>query len=116
MKSAATHGNADSIITSENSPRYYDHVSAALGASPQELDKFYRFFRAAGMDHCAGGAGVWQLGQDAEAAEGVARDPQRNVLLRMEDWVENGNAPETITGTKFVNVSPSYASLVSYMR
>lgn len=32
---------------------------------------------------------------------------QNNVLLRMVDWVENGNAPETITGTKFVNDTPA---------
>jgi hypothetical protein len=32
-------------------------------------------------------------------------DQQNNVLLRIVDWVENGNPPETVTGTKFVNVS-----------
>lgn len=101
------HGNADSIITSTNSPRYYDHVSATMDAPSSELDEFYRFFVVSGMDHCAGGAGAWQIGQSAASAEGVKKDPQHNVLLRMIDWVENGNAPETVTGTKFVNVSCS---------
>lgn len=101
------HGNADAIITSENSPRYYDHVSATMGASASELDQFYRFFIVSGMGHCSGGDGAWELGQSPEAAMGTARDPQNNVLARMIDWVENGNAPETITGTKFVNVSGS---------
>ncbi|KAH9204788.1 hypothetical protein DL95DRAFT_494557 [Leptodontidium sp. 2 PMI_412] len=30
-------------------------------------------------------------------------DTQNNVLLRVVDWVENGNAPETVTGTRFVD-------------
>jgi len=37
----------------------------------------------------------------------TSTDPQNNVLMRMVDWVENGNAPETITGMKYVNVSCS---------
>ena len=106
------HGNADSIITSTNSPRYYGHVSATMGAPPSELDEFYRFFTIAGMDHCSGGEGAWQIGQSSEATEGVKRDPQNNILLRMIDWVENGNAPETITGTKFVNVGLLLLALI----
>ena len=106
------HGNADSIITSENSPRYYGHVSATMSAPPQELDDFYRYFPVGGMDHCAGGVGAWVLGQSSLTAPGRARDSQHNVLLRVVDWVENGNAPETITGTKFVNVS----ELVNFLR
>jgi feruloyl esterase len=99
------HGLQDSIITSENSPRYYDHVSEKMGMPPSELDDFYRFFRISGMDHCAGGPGAWQIGQTSLGAANVTQDPQHNILLRMVDWVENGNAPETVTGTKFVNVS-----------
>lgn len=97
------HGQADSIITSTNSPRYYDHISSTMGLAPSELDDFYRFFRISGMDHCSGGVGAWQIGQTAQGA--TTEDPQRNVLLRMVDWVENGEAPETVTGVKFVNVS-----------
>jgi hypothetical protein len=38
-------------------------------------------------------------------AETTTLDPQNNVLMRMVEWVENGNAPETVTGTKYVNVT-----------
>lgn len=98
------HGQADSIITSTNSPRYYDHVSETMGLSPSELDDFYRFFRISGMDHCSGGVGAWQIGQTTLGATSML-DPQHNILLRMVDWVENGAAPETVTGVKYVNVS-----------
>ncbi|KAK3674330.1 Feruloyl esterase [Recurvomyces mirabilis] len=97
------HGQADSIITSTNSPRYYGHVSETMGLPTKDLDAFYRFFRIGGMDHCAGGVGAWEIGQTSAGAAGVEAVPQNNVLLRMVDWVEKGNAPETVTGTKFVN-------------
>ena len=71
----------------------------------RDLDDFYRFFRISGMGHCSGGVGAWQIGQNGQSVAGVTQDPQHNVLLRMVDWVENGNAPDTVTGTKFVNVS-----------
>jgi feruloyl esterase len=53
--------------------------------------------------HCFGGDGAYDIGQ--QGADVSTLDPQNNVLLRMVDWVENGNAPETVTGTKYVNVS-----------
>lgn len=37
------------------------------------------------------------------AMEVTNLDPQNNILTRIVDWVENGNAPETITGTKYIN-------------
>ncbi|KAJ9618300.1 tannase protein [Taxawa tesnikishii (nom. ined.)] len=71
----------------------------------RDLDQFYRFFRIAGMDHCSGGLGAWQIGQNGESVLGVQQDAQHNILLRMVDWVEKGDAyaPETVTGTKFIN-------------
>lgn len=97
------HGQADAIISSSNSPRYYEHVVTTMGAAPGELDDFYRFFRVAGMGHCSGGNGAWHIGQDA----GGETDPQKNILMRLVEWVEKGNeaAPETLTGTKFIDVS-----------
>ncbi|KAK5692005.1 Feruloyl esterase [Elasticomyces elasticus] len=101
------HGQADSIITSTNSPRYYDHVSTTMGLPPKDLDEFYRFFRISGMDHCSGGVGAWQIGQNFASTANLTEDAQNNVLLRMIDWVESGEAPETVTGTKFVNDTAS---------
>lgn len=34
-------------------------------------------------------------------------DPRSNVPLAMVDWIENGKAPEMITGVKYVNDTPS---------
>lgn len=43
------HGQADYIISSDNSPRYYEHVSRTMGLPSSGLDDFYRFFRISGM-------------------------------------------------------------------
>lgn len=94
------HGLMDAIISSENSARYYNHVAKTMGKTPKELDSFYRYFRISGLGHCSGGDGAWNIGQGASAA---SLDPQQNVLMAMVRWVEEGVAPDTITGTKFVN-------------
>jgi feruloyl esterase len=99
------HGQTDGVITSDNSPRYYNHVSNTMQLRSSELDEFYRFFRVSGMNHCSGGVGAWGIGQNAALVKGAEQTPQNNVLLRIVDWVENGNAPETVTGYKYINVS-----------
>jgi feruloyl esterase len=99
------HGLADPIITSDNSPRYYNHVSNTMQLPSSDLDAFYRFFRVSGMGHCSGGDGAWGIGQNAALLNGTEQTAQNNVLLRIVDWVENGNAPESLTGYKYINVS-----------
>lgn len=61
----------------------------------------HRLIKPAG--HCGGGVGAHMIGQTG--AETTTLDPQNNVLMRMVEWVENGNAPETVTGTKYINVT-----------
>jgi hypothetical protein len=56
------------------------------------------------MNHCNGGPGAWVFGQGGNApAAGIPFDAEHNVLAALVDWVENGKAPTTITGTKFVD-------------
>jgi feruloyl esterase len=96
------HGTQDTYISSFNSERYYNYVSRTMNLSSGDLDSFYRYFRIGGMGHCLGGPGAWELGQ-GNGALATNNTPQQNILLRLVDWVENGQAPETVTGTKFVN-------------
>ncbi|KAH3911502.1 carboxylic ester hydrolase [Parastagonospora nodorum] len=95
------HGAADMIISYDNSPRYYEHVSSTMGLSPSELDDFYRFFTVSGTGHCSGGSGAHAIGQASDELKSL--DPKENILMALVDWVENGNAPESLVGTKFVN-------------
>lgn len=95
------HGLQDQIITSENSIRYYNHVSRTMDLPSDEIDQFYRFFRISGMAHCSGGTGANFIGNSNDTA--ASRDPHGNVLSAIVRWVEDGIAPETIRGTKYAN-------------
>jgi feruloyl esterase len=56
------------------------------------------------MFHCNSRPGAWVIGQGGGAsAEGITFDAEHNVLAAMVRWVEDGIAPETIGGTKFVD-------------
>ncbi|KAJ4336556.1 Feruloyl esterase [Ascochyta clinopodiicola] len=95
------HGQMDAIISSANSPRYYDYVRDTMGLSSDELDSFYRFFTVSGTGHCGGGDGAHVIGQATD--EVSTYDPKENILMAIVDWVEKDNAPETLIGTKYVN-------------
>lgn len=99
------HGLQDNQITSFNSPRFYEHLSDGMSYTPEQMDEFIRFFRISGMFHCNSGPGAWVVGQQGGSAAQGAFDRESNVLAALVDWVEQGVAPETITGTKFVNDS-----------
>ncbi|KAG7108821.1 feruloyl esterase B-1 like protein [Verticillium longisporum] len=86
------HGLVDGIITSANSPRYYEHVSQTMRLSPFELDKFYRFFRVSGMAHCFGGPGASNIGNGGFTPPASLK-PEENVFMAMVQWVEKGIAP-----------------------
>ena len=97
------HGQQDQQITSFQSARLYNHLARGMSASSSDLDSFYRFFRISGMGHCIGGPGAWAFGQYGGAPNtGLAFEPEGNVLSAIVEWVENGRAPETVLGTKFV--------------
>lgn len=99
------HGTSDFIISSDNSARYYNHVSSTMGLPPKKLDEFYRYFHVSGTGHCSGGDGAHAIGQQLGEINGY--DPEHNVLMALVQWVEKGKAPETLIGTKFVNDTAS---------
>ena len=52
-----------------------------------------------------GGPGAANIGN--QRANTASLDPEENVLMAMVRWVEEGVAPDTITGTAFKNATPS---------
>ncbi|THU77519.1 putative feruloyl esterase B-2 [Dendrothele bispora CBS 962.96] len=100
------HGQADGLVSSRNSERYYHRVEATMGLDNVELDEFFRFFRISGMGHCSTGVGAWEVGQNLAGAGDISDlnlDPGSNILTALVRWVEEGVAPEDVLGTKFVN-------------
>jgi feruloyl esterase len=103
------HGQADPLISSLNSARYYEHVRQTMAMQPEQLDRFYRYFQISGMGHC--GSGAHMLGQsDRPLPHGLSvmnerftDNPDGNILSAIVRWVEEGIPPETLLGVKYVN-------------
>jgi feruloyl esterase len=91
------HGWADDMVPAETSTDYHNAVVARLGRS--KVDHFYRLFMVPGMAHCGGGAGADVLLRSS-AHPGVKLDPDHDVLVAMQRWVEHGQAPHRLIASK----------------
>jgi feruloyl esterase len=91
------HGWNDPAIPGLSSVKYYDGVVGTMGKS--ETDASVRLYMVPGMLHCGGGPGATDFGQEGPS---IRRDAQHDVFSALEQWVEAGKAPGTLTATKFV--------------
>ena len=89
------HGWNDSGISPLNTINYYESVQNKMGK--QEADSFLRLYMVPGMQHCGGGPGPDVFGQMGFS---TSDDPQHNIYLALEQWVEKGSAPSTVIATK----------------
>jgi len=80
------HGWSDQLIPPQSSVNYYKSVLDALGGAGKVRDS-YRLFMAPGVAHCAGGDGPSNF----------------DMLTALEQWVENGKAPDQITASHVTN-------------
>jgi Tannase and feruloyl esterase len=88
------HGWSDAAIAPVNTVDYYNQVVAALGA--RDTQRFVRLFMVPGMQHCGGGPGPNAFGQGSVGSD----DPEHNITMALERWVQTGTAPSKIIATK----------------
>ncbi len=69
----------DNLIPPQNSVNYYNRVADTLGGASKVNDS-YRLFMVPGMAHCRGGDGTDRF----------------DVIGALEQWVEQGKAPDSI--------------------
>jgi feruloyl esterase len=107
------HGWNDPAISALNTIAYYDQVIATLGR--QTTDSFVRLYMVPGMQHCFGGLGPDSFG---ESGTTVPHDPEHDIQLALEQWVEQGTAPSTIIATKYAGdeMEPPGKAAVKMMR
>jgi feruloyl esterase len=97
------HGLADQLIPPQGSINYYERVSSMMGGLA-ETRKFFRHFEIPGMAHCGGNG-------SATGVEGVSPPPNpplpapRQLYQVLTDWVEKGEAPESIVVSNADNTS-----------
>ena len=70
--------------------------------SADKTEAFYRAFLVPGLYHCSGGPGPIAFGTGGQAPAGQ-RDADHDALQALERWVEQGTAPASIIGTKYVD-------------
>jgi len=78
------HGWTDNLIPPENSVNYYKRVADTLGGV-STINDSYRLFMVPGMAHCRGGEGTDRF----------------DVISALEQWVEKGNAPDSIVASRY---------------
>jgi feruloyl esterase len=100
------HGWSDPAISPLNAIAYYESVKAKMGAS--EADAFVRLFMLPGVQHCDGGPGP--TGFNGTSA--LTSDPEHDVNLAIERWVEAGVAPAQIIAAKYKTGSDPASGLV----
>jgi hypothetical protein len=95
------HGWNDAALPPVNTINYFQSVVAKLGQ--RQANGFMRLYMAPGVQHCAGGPGPDTFGQMVTSAQS---DPQHDLTLALERWVEQGVAPEQVIATKRQGANP----------
>jgi len=98
------HGWLDGAVPPRQSVAYYERAVATMGGLAQTQD-FYRLFLAPGMLHCGLGPGPNGFGQGF--LEPFRHDPDHDILLALQAWVEAGRTPERLIATKFIDDDPA---------
>jgi feruloyl esterase len=87
---------------------YYEAVethSAARSAAARRTDTqtFLRLYMVPGMAHCAGGPGATSFSTATRDSEPPVSDAKHDMARALEDWVEQGTAPDELIATHFEN-------------
>lgn len=109
----AYHGMSDAHIPTNSLKYFYNHVLRTLKPRGVDVDTFLRYFLVPGMGHCAGttvGAPWYFAGPNQAVVLGPTvhgvpgyQDKEHDALLAMMAWVEEGDAPDQIIGTRYAN-------------
>jgi Tannase and feruloyl esterase len=98
------HGWNDGSPPPLHSVEYYQRVAEKIGGV-EKTREFYRMFMVPGMMHCGLGPGPNLFG-NAMDLRPIA-DPEHDIFMALQSWVEKGLAPEHIVATKYVEDDPS---------
>lgn len=95
----------DQVLQPGYTPDYFDSVVGAMGGLAA-TQQFARLFMVPGMTHCYFGPGASSFGGVGQQIPPV-RDAAHDLQKSLENWVENGVAPETMVATKYIDDAAS---------
>lgn len=97
------HGWEDSLVPPAQTIAFYQEAGRQVG-DEASLQGFARLFMVPGMMHCAGGAGPTLLNSAADPARRPPSTEARyDLFSALEDWVEQGRAPDQVVATRYVD-------------
>ncbi|HEY3134889.1 MAG TPA: tannase/feruloyl esterase family alpha/beta hydrolase, partial [Blastocatellia bacterium] len=96
------HGWSDAALPPDNTINYFKGVVKKMGE--RDANSFIRLFMVPGMQHCNGGPGPNRFGATVTRAQS---DPQHDMTLALERWVEEGVAPDYIIASKRESNDPT---------
>lgn len=99
-------GWQDPVGAAAEAINYYDEVEArASGSSEAQRRKqtqdFLRLYMVPGMAHCAGGPGATNFSTATRDSDPPVSDPQHDMAIALEEWVEHGVAPNALIATHY---------------
>lgn len=98
------HGWSDAALPPVNTINYFRSVESNMGK--RDASSFVRLFMVPGMQHCGGGPGPNIFGAFVTSTQS---DPQHDMSVALERWVEEGVAPDQIIATKRQGQDPKGA-------
>lgn len=98
-------GSADALVSPAAALTYYQNLVRHTGGLAKTR-RFARLFVVPGMQHCQGGLAPNAFGQ-SWIAPGLSRDPDNDIRLALEAWVERDRTPQSITAAKYDEDRPS---------
>ena len=98
-KAIVYQGWADPVVNPQDTINYVEQVKTKQGTQA-ELDTFFRLFLVPGMGHCSGGSGTSNFGNQGGPSPVVSAE--RDVLMSLDRWVEQGVAPDQIVASRVV--------------
>ena len=105
-------GTADPGVPFSSPIEYYERVVQAQGGDLAATQSFFRLYLVPGMGHCSsitGGPGVGDFGQPYSPF--VPKDQEHDILLKLVDWVENRNPPDSIIATRYADPAGTAVAL-----
>lgn len=97
------HGWEDSLVPPAQTLAFYDEAARRAGGVTA-LQDFARLFMVPGLMHCGGGGGANTFNSAADPARRPpSTEAQYDLFTALEEWVEQGRAPDQVIATRYVD-------------
>jgi hypothetical protein len=99
-------GWADTLVAPGQTLSFYQRLGRKFG--PAKTHGFARLFFAPGVMHCGGGTGPGAFNSaNGYGGQPPSDSPRDDLFIALSRWVEDGEAPDKVIATRYVDGSPA---------